>query len=234
MTIGTNAMIQASAWRAALLSLFLGIGSAAIAQAPPPGGDAKPPAADPKSAPGWLKSAPADAKPADAKPDAADAKAAPADAKGAAGNAGDASPGLTQLAWLEGCWRGSVNQREFREHWLPLRGNLLVGASQTVMDDKTLDYEYMRIEPRADGVYYVTAAQQKELEYRLTGVEKDEGAVTFTFANPAVEFPQKIIYRSAPEGWLYATVEGKVKGADRRVIYPMRRINCESGEVIRK
>jgi hypothetical protein len=25
-------------------------------------------------------------------------------------------------AWLEGCWRGAVNQREFREHWLPLRG----------------------------------------------------------------------------------------------------------------
>ena len=228
MTIGTNAMIHASTWRAALLSLFLGSSAAAIAQAPPPGSDAKPPAADPKSAPGWLKSAPADAKPADAKPEAADAKAA-------AGNAGDASPGLTQLAWLEGCWRGSVNQREFREHWLPLRGNLLVGASQTVMGDKTLDYEYMRIEPRADGVYYVTAAQQKEVAYRLSGVENSEGAVIFTFANPALEFPQTIIYRrSATEGWLYATVEGKVKGADRRVIYPMRRINCESGEVIRK
>jgi len=227
-------MIHANAWRAALLSLLLGGGWAAIAQTPPaPGGDAKAPAADAKSAPAWLKSAPADAKAPDPKSAPADAK--PAEAKSAPGNAADASSGLSQFAWLEGCWRGSVNQREFREHWLPLRGNLLVGASQTVMNDKTLDYEYMRIEPRTDGVYYVTAAQRKEAEYRLAGVENSEGDVIFTFANPALEFPQKIIYRrTATEGWLYATVEGKVKGADRRVIYPMRRINCESGEVVRK
>ena len=31
-------------------------------------------------------------------------------------------------------------------------------------------------------------------------------------------------------GWLYATVDGKIDGADRQVIYPMRRIDCESGE----
>ena len=186
-------MIQASGWRAALLSLFLGSGLVA-AQTPPP-----------------------------------------ADTKAAAANASEPSPDLGQLAWLEGCWRGSVNQREFREHWLPLRGNLLVGASQTVMNDKTLDYEYMRIEPRADGIYYVAAAQQRELAYRLTGVESDEGDTVFTFANPALEFPQKIIYRrSASEGWLYATVEGKAKGADRKVIYPMRRIDCESGDPLRK
>jgi hypothetical protein len=215
MTTEANAMIHANAWRAALLSLFLGSSAAAIAQSPPaPGGDAKVPAAD-------AKSTPADAKPAETKP-------VPA-------SAAEATPGLTQFAWLEGCWRGSVNQREFREHWLPLRGNLLVGASQTVMNDKTLDFEYMRIEPRADGVYYVTAAQKKESDYRLAGVENSEGDVIFTFVNPAIEFPQKIIYRrSGAEGWLYATVEGKVKGAERKVIYPMRRINCESGEVIRK
>ena len=39
---------------------------------------------------------------------------------------------LSDLAWLSGCWRGNVNQREFREHWLPLRGNLLIGAGHTV------------------------------------------------------------------------------------------------------
>ncbi len=55
----------------------------------------------------------------------------------------------------------------------------------------------------------------------------------FVFVNPALDFPQKITYRRATQGWLYATVDGKVGGADKEVTYPMRRIDCESGEVDR-
>ena len=63
----------------------------------------------------------------------------------------------------------TANQREFREHWMPLRGNLLVGVSQTVMQGKTQGYEYLRLEPRADGVYYVAAPSGKnETAFRLT------------------------------------------------------------------
>src|SRR5262245_39973426 len=61
---------------------------------------------------------------------------------------------LESLGWLEGCWRGAVNQREFREHWLPQRGGMMIGAGHTVMQDKTQDFDYMRIEARPDGVYY--------------------------------------------------------------------------------
>ena len=34
--------------------------------------------------------------------------------------------------------------------------------------------------------------------------------------------------------WLYATIEGKLKGEERKVVYPMRRVDCESGEFIRQ
>ena len=71
------------------------------------------------------------------------------------------APDLAALAWLEGCWRGTVNQREYREHWLPLRGGLLVGVSQTVAQGKTQGYEYLRVESRADGVYYVASPSGK-------------------------------------------------------------------------
>ena len=33
--------------------------------------------------------------------------------------------------------------RDFREQWMPLRGNLMIGVSQTVGGDKTLDLPYM-------------------------------------------------------------------------------------------
>jgi hypothetical protein len=152
--------------------------------------------------------------------------------KAAAPQASEPSP-LAPLAWLEGCWRGSANRREFREHWMPPRGNLIVGVSQTVMNDKTLDFEYLRIEPRADGVYYVILPPgRNEAAYKLTGQPAAGADDEFVFTNPALEFPRKITYRHGAQGWLYATVAGTVKGADKEITYPMRRINCQSGDLI--
>ena len=177
--------------------------SPAVPDAPPA---APAPAAQPR---------PAEAKPADAKP--ADAK--PADGP------------LGMLAWLPGCYRGTANQREFREHWLPLRGDLLVGASHSVFQGRTQDFSHMRIEPRADGVYYViTPSRQPELAFRLTGQESEGPDRIFTFTSTGTTFPQRLVYRRATEGWLYIHVEGTVAGEERRVIYPMRRVDCESGD----
>ncbi|MEO5702153.1 MAG: DUF6265 family protein [Casimicrobiaceae bacterium] len=145
-------------------------------------------------------------------------------------------PSLPSLGWLEGCWQGNVNKRDFREVWLPQRGGMMLGVSQTVSGDKTLDFEYLRMESRADGVYYVASPPGKpEAAFKLAAERVDEeDAHTFDFVDPAREFPQRIGYRRASEGWLYTEVEGKVKGADRKVIYPMRRVDCESGELIKK
>ena len=146
-----------------------------------------------------------------------------------------APPAITALGWLEGCWQGNANQREFREYWLPLRGGMIVGAGQTVFQEKTQDFEYMRVEARPDGVYYVTVPSGKpETSFKLATITDDGHGTEFTFANGVDEFPQRIVYRRGGEGWLYASVEGKLNGEERKVIYPMRRIGCESGELIVK
>jgi hypothetical protein len=142
---------------------------------------------------------------------------------------------LTSLAWLDGCWRGEVAQYEFREHWLPQRGGLMVGAGHIVFQGKTQDYGYLRLEPRPDGIYYVSiSSAKKEASFKLTSATIDDKDTIFTFTNPVDEFPQRIVYRRGSEGWLYATVEGKVKGEDKNVIYPMRRVDCQSGDLLRK
>jgi len=142
---------------------------------------------------------------------------------------------LSDLSWLSGCWRGSVNQREFREHWLPLRGDLLIGAGHTVMQDRTQNFEYVRIEPRADGLHYVAQPSAgKEMSFRLADRQVDGTDTIFTFANDASDFPRRIVYRRGTEGWLYIHVEGRVQGEERRVIYPLRRIDCESDDLIAK
>jgi hypothetical protein len=118
---------------------------------------------------------------------------------------------------------------------MALRGGLIVGTSHTVLGERTQSFEYMRIESRPDGIFYVVAPSgANETAFRLTGETSDGEARIFTFSNPGNDFPQTIIYRRDAKGWLYAHVEGKLKGADTRVIYPMRRVDCETGENIEK
>jgi hypothetical protein len=147
----------------------------------------------------------------------------------------DPTATLEPFGWLHGCWDGKVNQRDFREEWLPLRGEMMIGVSHTVSQGKTQDFEYLRLELRPEGVFYVAVPSgKKETSFRLSGKTRDGDSEIFTFDNPVDEFPQRIIYRRGSEGWLYAHVEGTLNGQPRRVIYPMRRVDCASGALIRQ
>jgi hypothetical protein len=146
--------------------------------------------------------------------------------------AADSGP-VAPLAWLAGCWKGSVNQRDFREQWLPFEGGTLIGAGQQVMKGKMQDYEYLRIEARFDGVVFSQfGADRKETSFRLENTTTDGDDTIFTFANTASTFPARLVYRRGADGWLYETIEAGLGGKDQRVIYPMRRVDCESGELI--
>lgn len=142
---------------------------------------------------------------------------------------------LAAFAWLAGCWEGSVNQRDFREEWLPLRGEIMIGASQTAMQGKTLSYEFLRLEPRADAVYYIPMPSgRKDEAFKMVSRTTDGEDEIFTFENVGTEFPQRIIYRHAGNGWLYAHVGGQVNGEVKEVIYPFRHVDCQTGAPIRK
>lgn len=142
---------------------------------------------------------------------------------------------LTPLAWLEGCWQGSVNQRDFHEQWLPLRGGILIGAGQAVLRGQMQDYQFLRLEPKPDGIRFTQfSGDRKESSFRLASTTTDDKDVIFTFANTADTFPARLIYRQGVDGWLYETIEGTLDGAERKVIYPLRRVDCESGELIHR
>ena len=98
--------------------------------------------------------------------------------------------------------RGTVNQRDFREQWMPLRGDMMLGVGSTVFQGKTQSYEYLRIEPRADGVYYVALPSgQQETAFKLD-VDHDgrQRHASSRSPIPQHEFPQRIIYRRGDRG----------------------------------
>ena len=165
---------------------------------------------------------------------------------------------LDALAWLRGCWAGAVNRRDFLEHWSPPRGGMMVGFSHTMIaprsedalkerlnapakapaeqgKERTQDYEYLRLEARSDGIYYVAVPSgKKEVVFKLTEVSEDSGARLFTFTNLVDEFPQRLVYRHGTEGWLYAQVTGKSGKGPGDVVYPMRHVDCTTDALLKE
>lgn len=142
---------------------------------------------------------------------------------------------LAALGWLSGCWRGEVGLRRFQEHWLPMAGSMLVGVSQTYAEARTYSYEYLRMENRADGLYYVIAspgAGDTTFKYEGTSTDGEATIHTFRNVNAATAFPMQMSYRRDTGGRLFASMKGKINNAEREVIYPLLRINCESGELV--
>ena len=145
---------------------------------------------------------------------------------------------LDQLAWLRGCWAGKVEQFDYVENWLPPRGGMMVGINQTIVKErksnttKTQDFQYLRLEERADGVYYVAIPSgKKESTFKLTSVGQELGRQAYTFTNNGDEFPQLIVYMHGREGWLFAKVSGKTTKHPQptEVTYPMQHVDCATG-----
>ena len=115
-----------------------------------------------------------------------------------------------------------------------LRGDMMVGLSQTVMEGKirTSSMSGSSRGPTASSTLRPFGQEGDGISIcrQDTGRRHD----VFTFENPAAtSFRSSIVYRHGTEGWLYASAEGQLNGSSAKVIYPMRRVDCASGELIK-
>ena len=114
---------------------------------------------------------------------------------------------LFGLAWMAGDWQTpSSNGRQVDEHWTAPLGGTMLGTSRTVAGGKTVEFEYLRIEERADGIYYVAHpnARVPGTDFKLTKRAADQAV----FENPQHDFPKRIIYRKNADGSMTASVDG--------------------------
>lgn len=116
---------------------------------------------------------------------------------------------VADLAWLSGSWATAKGKVQIEEHWTKPAGDSMIGMGRTVSDGKTVFYEYLRIEARADGIYYVAHPKARPgTDFKLTRLQGKEAL----FENPVHDNPKKILYRKNPDGSLTARVEGEEKG----------------------
>jgi len=113
---------------------------------------------------------------------------------------------LADIAWISGAWQSEPGgKRQIEEHWTSVGGGSMLGMSRTVAGEKTVEFEYLRIEQRADGIYYVAhpKARCPGTDFKLTRASATEAV----FENPQHDFPKRIIYRKSGDS-LTATIDG--------------------------
>lgn len=135
--------------------------------------------------------------------DGATAATAGAPATAAAATAGTAAT-AEDLAFLAGSWR-MAGPPAIEEHWMQPAGGTLIGMGRVSSEGRTFFFEYLRIETRADGLYYV--AQPKggpPTGFKLVKL----GPAEAVFENLGHDFPKRIIYRRLDDGRLFARTEG--------------------------
>jgi hypothetical protein len=112
---------------------------------------------------------------------------------------------IDSLAWMSGSWEVASARMRIEEHWTGTTGGSLLGMSKTVAGDRTAFFEYLRIESRPDGIYYVAHPKARPgTDFKL--VRQDEQSATFE--NLKHDFPKRIIYRRNADGSMTARAEG--------------------------
>jgi hypothetical protein len=141
------------------------------------------------------------------------------------GLAQTAKPTIDGINWLAGCWESNQNGRISRERWTKPLGKMMLSTSQMVKNGKTVSFEFLRIVEDDSGLYYISkpSENKEETSFKLIKFSSTE----VVFENPEHDFPQRIIYRLESDKSLFARIEGKNKGKEMGVDFPMKRAACD-------
>lgn len=117
---------------------------------------------------------------------------------------------ISDLAWIAGDWQTApAGRAQIEEHWTQPAGGSMLGMGRTVAGGRTVEFEYLRLEQRADGIYYVAhpKARCPGTDFKLTRLTTTEAV----FENPQHDFPKRVIYKRTAEGSLVASIDGGEK-----------------------
>lgn len=99
----------------------------------------------------------------------------------------------------------------------------MLGMGRTVRGDSTTDFEMMRIVERESDLVFI-AQPSGQVQAEFVASHLTDSAVTF--ANPAHDFPQRVLYRRGAADSLWTRIDGVRDGTSRGVDFRYRRVAC--------
>jgi hypothetical protein len=132
-------------------------------------------------------------------------------------------PATSLPAWLVGTWRMERGERTITETWFD-GGSLLLGVSFTRTGDRTVEFEFLRIERRDGTLAYVAQpGGRPPTVFPLTAADDR----SLRFENPAHDFPRVIRYMLESDTGLVAEISGPMNGKTESMRFEYRRAAAE-------
>jgi hypothetical protein len=123
------------------------------------------------------------------------------------------APEVKDLSWLSGRWTGSMGRAAIEESWTDNKGGAMLAVSRTIVGDRLVMFEFLRIVKKTDGVYYVAQpGGRPPVEFKLTKYEPGLAV----FENPQHDHPKIITYKLEGATALIAIIEGDEKGQHKK------------------
>lgn len=135
------------------------------------------------------------------------------------------TPDLKAVSFMAGNWHTEGGNQTIEEQWMEPAGKLMLGMSRTV-SQRGAFFEFLRLEARGDGVYYVAQpGGRPPTDFKLVRHSAGEAV----FENLAHDFPKRIIYRLDSPVDLTARVEGDAGSTERsqEFKYKRKKAQCE-------
>ncbi len=116
---------------------------------------------------------------------------------------------IDDVSWMAGSWQQVMPTGFIDEHWTPAAGDSMLGMSRFIADGKTAFFEYLRVEARPDGLYFIAHPKARPgVEFKLVRCSKGE----VLFENPQNDHPKRIRYWRETGERLLARIEGDADG----------------------
>ena len=137
----------------------------------------------------------------------------------------DAITSVADLDGMAGCWERGDKAKGLlvTEQWMSPAGTSILGMGRTVKNGKTVGFEYMRIEQKSDGIFFIAkpSENKEETAFKLKSSTLNE----VVFENPEHDFPQRVIYKLLGTRMI-GRIEGNQNGKFLGIDFPMEKVKC--------
>jgi hypothetical protein len=126
---------------------------------------------------------------------------------------------------LAGCWvsEDKAANTILEEYWMTPKGDAILGMSRTTTNGKMSFYEWMRIESREAGIFFVARpkSNNSDTDFKLISSKAGE----FVFENDSHDFPNRVTYRPSAKK-MTARIEGKMDGKAAAMDFAFNKAKC--------
>ena len=128
---------------------------------------------------------------------------------------------LQKMNWLIGNWEQKLPDGVVTESWSKENDSTFSGKSYFIKGKDTIHLESISLTQKKEELLYIPTVHGQNNDEPTTFKMTSEAQNTFSFENPAHDYPQKITYKKINNTSLLATISGKQLGKDSTESYPM-------------